>query len=124
MKYMLLIHNRPGFVEELTEDERTALFGEVDELMKELAESGEWVAGQALVDPSETRTVRAADAAGGPPVVTDGPYLEAKEHLAGYLTVDCETLDRAVDIASRWPDIRFGGYMEVRAIMGESGTEM
>ncbi|MFV2172203.1 YciI family protein [Actinomadura sp. LOL_016] len=121
---MLLIHNRPGFVEELTEDERTALFGEVDELMKELAESGEWVAGQALVDPSETRTVRAADAAGGPPVVTDGPYLEAKEHLAGYLTVDCETLDRAVEIASRWPDIRFGGYMEVRAIMGESGTEM
>ncbi|QFG21968.1 YciI family protein [Actinomadura sp. WMMB 499] len=127
MKYMLLIHNRLGFVEELTEDERTALFGEVDAIMKELAESGEWVGGEALVDPSETRTVRAAGTAGtagAPPVVTDGPYLEAKEHLAGYLTVDCETLERAVEIASRWPDLRFGGYMEVRAVMGESGTEM
>lgn len=124
MKYMLLIHNRPGFVEELTEEERTALFGEVDALMKELEESGELVGGQALVDPSEARTVRGGASAAAPPVVTDGPYLEAKEHLAGYITVDCDTIDRAVEIASRWPDVRFGGYMEVRAIMGESGTEM
>ncbi len=45
MKYMLLIHNRPGFVEELTEAEREALFGEVDAIMKELTESGSWSAG-------------------------------------------------------------------------------
>ncbi|WP_262402499.1 YciI family protein [Actinomadura sp. CNU-125] len=121
---MLLIFNRPGFVEELTEDERTALFGEVDGLMKELADSGEWVGGEALADPSETRTVRAAGPAGAPPVVTDGPFVEAKEQFAGYLTVDCDSLDRAVEIASRWPDVRFGGRMEVRAVMGESGTEM
>ena len=46
MKYMLLIHNRPGFVEELTEDERTELFGEVDRIMGELTESGELVGGR------------------------------------------------------------------------------
>lgn len=55
MKYMLLIWNRPGFTEELTERERTALFGEVDEIMKELTESGELVGGQALADRRRPR---------------------------------------------------------------------
>ncbi|WP_210748255.1 YciI family protein [Actinomadura latina] len=119
---MLLIHNRPGFVEELTEAEREALFGEVDAIMRELTESGEMVGGNALADPSRTKTVRAAK--DGQPAVTDGPFLEAKEHFAGYLTVDCETEQRAVEIASRWPDVRYGGYMEVRALMTEAGTEM
>ena len=121
MKYMLLIHNRPGFVEELTEEERTALFGEVGAIIEELTASGEWVAGEALADPSTTKTVRGKD---GRPAVTDGPFLEAKEHFAGYLTVDCETPERAVEIASRWPDVRYGGYLEVRAVMEQAGTEM
>lgn len=121
MKYMLLIFNRPGFVEELTEQERDALFGEVGAIMKELEESGELVGGEALADPSTTKTVREKD---GRPAVTDGPFLEAKEHFAGYLTVDCETLERAVEIARRWPDVRFGGHMEVRAVMNDAGTEM
>ncbi|WP_243717346.1 YciI family protein [Actinomadura darangshiensis] len=118
---MLLIFNRPGFLEELTEDERTALFAEVDGIMKELNDSGEWVGGEALADPSATKTVLAR---GGQPAVTDGPFLEAKEHFAGYLTVDCESQERAVEIARRWPDIRYGGRMEVRAVMSGSGTEM
>jgi hypothetical protein len=119
---MLLIHNRPGFVEELTEAEREALFGEVDALMKELTESGELVGGNALADPSGTKTVRAGK--DGRPAVTDGPFLEAKEHFAGYIMVDCESAERAVEIAARWPDVRHGGHMEVRAIMHEAGTEM
>ncbi|MFA1551375.1 YciI family protein [Actinomadura chokoriensis] len=118
---MLLIYNRPGFVEELTEAEREELFGEVDAIMRELTESGEMVGGDALADPSRTKTVRARD---GQPAVTDGPFLEAKEHFAGYLAVDCESQERAVEIASRWPDVRYGGYMEVRAIMTGAGAEM
>ncbi|WP_443612984.1 sigma-70 family RNA polymerase sigma factor [Actinomadura madurae] len=55
---MLLIYNRPGFVEELGEAERDALFAEVGAIMKELEESGEWVGGEALADPSTTKTVR------------------------------------------------------------------
>jgi hypothetical protein len=121
VKYMLLIFNRPGFVEELTEAERDALFADVDTIMKELNESGEWVGGEALADPSTTKTVRER---GGQPAVTDGPFLEAKEHFAGYLTVDCESEERAVEIAKRWPDVRYGGHMEVRALMNDSGTEM
>ena len=121
MKYMLLIYNRPGFAEQMSEQERTELFGEVDAIIAELTESGEWVAGQALADPSNTRTVRMR---GGQTDVTDGPFLESKEQFAGYLTVDCESIERAEEIAARWPDVRYGGAMEVRAIMEEAGTEL
>jgi hypothetical protein len=121
MKFMLMIYNRPGFVESLTEQERTDLFAEVDSIMNELTESGELVGGQALADPSGARTVRLR---GGQPEVTDGPFVESKEQFAGYVAVDCDSIERAAEIAARWPDVRFGGAMEVRAIMDEAGTEM
>jgi hypothetical protein len=109
-----------GFLETLSDDERTELFAEVDTIMKELTESGELVGGQALADPSNTKTVRVRD---GVPAVTDGPYLEAKEHLAGYLTVDVASVERALEIAARWPDAKLTA-MEVRPVMHEAGTEM
>jgi hypothetical protein len=120
VKYMLLIYNNPAMYEAWSEPERAALFGEVDEIMNELATSGELVRGEALADPSNTRTVRVRD---GVPVVTDGPLAEAKEQFAGYLVVDCETADRAVEIAARWPDAKHFA-MEVRPIMHTSGSEM
>ncbi|MBQ0990562.1 YciI family protein [Micromonospora sp. H61] len=121
MKYMLLIWNRPGFTEELSEQERTTLFGEVDEIMKELTETGELIGGQALASPSQTSTVRLVN---GSPEVLDGPFMESKEQFAGYLAVDCDSPQRAAEIAARWPDVRYGGAMEVRPIMDEAGTEM
>ena len=57
MKYMLLIYVNPEFVAELSEQERTDLFGEVDAIMQDLRESGELVGGEALADASTTRTV-------------------------------------------------------------------
>ena len=120
MKYMLLIYNNPATYEAWSEQERAALFGDVDVIMKELTESGELVGGEALADPSQTKTVRVRD---GVPAITDGPFAEAKEQFAGYLTVECESLERAVEIATRWPDARYFA-MEVRAVMNTSGTEM
>lgn len=120
VKYMLLIYNRPGFVEELSEAERDELFGEVDAIMKELTETGELIGGDALADPSQTKTVRVRE---GVPAVTDGPFVEAKEQFAGYLLVECETTERAVEIAARWPDAKQWA-MEVRPVMVQSGTEM
>jgi hypothetical protein len=110
---MLLIYNNPATYEAWSEEERTALFGEVDEIMTELRESGELVGGEGLADASTSKTVRVRD---GVPAVTDGPFAEAKEQMAGYLMVDCETEDRAVEIAARWPDARYFA-MEVRAVM-------
>ena len=120
MKYMLLIYNNPATFDSLSEEERDGLMGEVDALMTELTESGEWVGGEALADSSQTRTVRVR---GGVPAVTDGPYAEAKEQLAGYCMVDCESPERAIEIAARWPDARFWA-MQVRPVMDTAGTEM
>jgi hypothetical protein len=110
---MVLIYNRPGFVQDLTEAERGELFGEVDAILKELTDSGELLSTEALADPSTTRTVRVRD---GAPAVTDGPFIEAKEQFAGYLLLDCANLERAIDVAARWPDAkRFA--MEVREVL-------
>ncbi len=119
MKYMLLIYSNTAIWETLSKEELDGLMGEADALMKELADSGEWVGGEALADPSQTRTVRVRD---GVPATTDGPFLEAKEHLAGYCVIDCETPERAAEIAARWPDARLCA-MEVRPIMDGAGTE-
>lgn len=120
MKYMLLIYNNPATYEAWSEQERAALFGEVDVIMKELTESGELVGGEALADSSNTTTVRVRD---GVPVISDGPFAEAKEQLAGYLMVECESPQRAAEIAARWPDARYFA-MEVRPVMNTSGMEM
>jgi hypothetical protein len=117
MKYMLLIHNRSGYVDELSDADRDALMAQVDAIMKELTESGELIRGEALADPAQTRTVRVRD---GVPAVTDGPFIEAKEQFAGYLLVDCDTPERATEIAASWPDARYFA-MEVRAVTHQSG---
>jgi hypothetical protein len=56
-------------------------------------------------------------------VITDGPLAEAKAHFGGYLIVDCESIDRAVEIAARWPSASFAP-LEVRPIMDFGGVEM
>lgn len=120
VKYVLLIYNNLATYESWSEQERAALFGEVDTIMQELTASGELVGTEALADASQAKTIRVRD---GVPAITDGPFAEAKEQLAGYLMVECESLDRAVEIAARWPDARYFA-MEVRPVMNTSGTEM
>jgi hypothetical protein len=116
MKYMLLIYNNRAAIEGLSEQERAEVFGVVDTIVAELKESGELVDTNALADPTTAKTVRLA---GGVVAATDGPFAEAKEQFAGYLTVDVESEERALDIAKRWPDPAFGGAIEVRAVMNE-----
>ncbi len=120
MKYMLLIYQNPAGFEALSEEERSTVFADVDEIVKELTESGELLGGEGLADPSNTKTVKVRE---GVPAVTDGPYLESKEHLVGYCLVECESVERATDIATRWPDARYWA-VEVRPLMVAAGTEM
>ncbi|WP_328904873.1 YciI family protein [Streptomyces sp. NBC_00234] len=68
-------------------------------LNDDLAESGEMVDGQGLGEPAKTRFVGLGD--DGRTVITDGPYGETKELLAGYWVLDCENLERVTEIASR-----------------------
>lgn len=120
MKYILLIYQHPGFWETLPEDERKAILSEVDEIVAELTESGELLGGEGLADPSHAKSVRVRE---GAPAVTDGPFIEAKEQLAGYCLFQTETPERAIEIAARWPDARYVG-VELRPLMTPSGTEM
>lgn len=121
MKYMLLIHANPATVTGRSEAETMKVYAEIDAITKELSESGELIGGEVLADVSQSKVVRVT---GGVPVTTDGPFVEAKEHLAGYLIVETDSEKRAIDIAARWPDASEGGAMEVRPIMDIGGTEM
>ena len=120
MKYMLMIYNNQSTYESLPEAEREEIFGAVGVIMDELKESGELIGGMALADQSLGKTVRVRD---GVITTTDGPFAEAKEQFAGYLAVDCDTEERAVEIAARWPDARYFA-MEVRPIMHDSGADL
>jgi hypothetical protein len=120
MKYMLLIYDSAETRARFMGPEGTALMAEMDELLGELTESGELLSTHGLADPANTKTVRVRD---GVPAVTDGPLAEAKEHFGGYLIVECETPERAVEIAVRFPASQFHP-LEVRPIMEPSGEEM
>jgi hypothetical protein len=120
VKYLLLIYQNPSSWQLLSEDERQSLMHDAGSIMNALTASGEWVGGEALADPSTAKSVRVRD---GVPAITDGPYAESKEQMVGFCIVDCESTERAVDIATRWPDARLWG-VEVRPLMGADGVEM
>ncbi len=118
MKYMILLYDNADMRDLFSA--RGDLIEEMNVLLEEITQSGELVATEPLADPAQTRTVRPAD---GMPVVTDGPLAEAKEHFGGYLIVDCETSERAVEIAARWPSVRFAP-IEVRPILDVGGADL
>jgi hypothetical protein len=129
VKYVLLVYSNPAswvhpmFLhqhETLSPEERDARMTAFTGLPKEIAESGELIDGATLADPINTTTVRIRDDA---LAATDGPFVDTKEHLAGYLVIDCESHERAVEIASRFPDARLSA-IEVRPLMEMSGLEM
>ncbi|MEU8757679.1 YciI family protein [Streptomyces sp. NPDC048659] len=82
-----------------SERDLSAMFAYMTAVSDDLAESGELVDAQGLVEPARTRFVTAD--AEGRPVVTDGPYGETKEVLAGYWVLDCASLERVTEIAAR-----------------------
>jgi len=80
-----------------------------------LQERGAWQGAEALRRASLARTVRGQDSR---IVVTDGPFAETKEHLAGYYLVDCNGWDEALELASMIPSVATGhASIEVRPIL-------
>jgi hypothetical protein len=76
-----------------------AHIGFMKRFARELQEAGELVGAEGLASPEYARIVRAGTS--GAPEVTDGPFAEAKEFLAGYWIVDVPTTHRAYEIAAR-----------------------
>ena len=122
MKFLLLMQINSEVLEALSDDQRAFIEKGHGDFMTMIRESGELIVTQALADPSNSAVVRVRD---GVPVVTDGPYLEAKEFLGGYYLVDCADRDRALELAAMIPDASIEGLgVEVRPVMFSAGLEM
>jgi hypothetical protein len=99
----------------MSAEDVAAMHAYMASLNKELEESGELVDAQGLTAPVHARRVQLQNRT---PVVTDGPYPETQEVLAGYNIVDCDSFDRACQIAARFinPDNE-GEYVDVRPVL-------
>jgi hypothetical protein len=117
---MLLIYGNEETWRSFPEDELQTVIAGTDALHAELRESGEFIGAWGVGDQVQAKTVRVRD---GAPVVTDGPYIEAKEYLGSFDIIDCESLERALEIAARVPYARYG-EVEVRPLLHEAGEEM
>src|SRR6266540_712505 len=117
MKYMLLIHQgttptpqSPDDWARLSEDEQKAIYA----AYKAINETPGVTPGHGLQPPETATTVRVQD---GKTLTTDGPFVETKEALGGYLLFEAEDLDAAIELAARIPAARMGGAIEVRPVM-------
>ncbi|MEU9378227.1 YciI family protein [Streptomyces sp. NPDC048255] len=138
MKYMLMILGKQDDYDAMSgkgtgdspawsEAELQAMYAHMGAINDDLAESGELVDAQGLTEPRQARLVTAG--ADGAPVVSDGPYGEAKEVLAGYWVVDVPDFARAAEIAARAyacpvPEGSPNYPVVVQPVDSGSGTEM
>ncbi|RLP97337.1 hypothetical protein EAD98_07365 [Micromonospora sp. CV4] len=125
MKYMILLYGSQKDYDVLTgrttdrpamsAEQIAAMHKHMETFHQALAESGELVDARGLSEPVHARRVQVRD---GAPVVTDGPYPETQEVLAGYTIVECASFDRATEIAAGLvdPDAP-GGYVDVRPVL-------
>ena len=131
-KFLLMVNHDNGVVNgpmsEWEPDEVRAHMNYYEILGRELTESGEQIQFMALADPRLARIVRSDGTSA--PVVTDGPFPESKEVLAGFQVVDVESEARAIDIAARVSavpgpgGVRLQQPVEVRQVMDESGGDV
>ena len=108
MKYMILTYasqrdydemaGKPTGEQTWSGEDFAAMAAFMESFNKELADSGELVETRALAAPVLTRRLQLQE---GVPVVTDGPYAETQEVLAGYWIVECDSFDRATELAAR-----------------------
>ena len=130
MKYMILTYasqqdydgmagkdtDKPAW----TAEDFAAMGAFMEKFNNDLIESGELVETRGLAAPVLTRRLSSKD---GAAVVTDGPYAETQEVLAGYWIVECESFDRATEIAARLGDtpapesVRATAYADIRPIV-------
>jgi len=125
MKYMILLYGsqqdydllagQPTGKPAMSPEQVAAMHAYMGSLHQELDEAGELVDARGLTAPVHARRVQLRS---GVPVVTDGPYPETQEVLAGFTVVECDSFDRATEIAARFvnPDAD-GEYVDVRPVL-------
>lgn len=117
MKFMLLIHqgatptpHDPEAWGQLSQEEQAAVYADY----KAINETPGVTPGVQMQSPEMATTVRVQD---GRTLTTDGPFVEMKEALGGYLFFDADDLDAAIGLAARIPAARMGGAIEVRPVV-------
>lgn len=117
MKYMLLIHqgdsptpHDPEAWATLSENEQKAVYADY----QSINQTPGVTPGAGLDVPETATTVRVQD---GKTLTTDGPFVEIKEAIGGFLLYEADNLDAAIELAARVPAARLGGAVEVRPIM-------
>jgi hypothetical protein len=107
VKYALLVYNREGMREAMTAEERHRFDAAVNEVLAR-PNVGPWVR---LREVESATTVRHGDRG---LFLTDGPFVDSKEYLAGFIVVDAANLDEALEVAAELEELRPGGAIEVR----------
>jgi len=118
MKYLLLVTWDSEHMNAQPDQDPAAAKAAAEEepfpWLDELRARDAWVIGDQLVAPRRARTVRVRD---GRKTVTDGRFTETKEAIGGFDLIEADSLDEAVEIASRHP-VAAVGAIEVRALLG------
>jgi hypothetical protein len=123
VKYLILIYSNPAsreIWEGFSDDQRAEGYRYYAALTEELAAAGELIVSEALADPSLTTRVSVRD---GQTLTSDGPFAETKELVGGFFLLECESHERAVEIAARVPEAELG-LVEVRPVLELGGTEL
>ncbi len=117
MKYLLLVYHNEDRFQIMPEGTRKDMLAESIQLCHQLNSKGQYVHASPLQPEATATIVRVRD---GKSTVTDGPFIETKEQLAGYFLVDTENQEEAIKIAQRVPGARIG-TVEVRPVREVSG---
>ena len=116
MKFMVTLVTDGSSMEGMTREERAQFSLKMGEFMSEIESAGVLLHTDALAPVSDAKTLRRSR--GGKVVVTDGPFAETKEQIAGYMVLECEDINDAVGWIERMPVA--GGAVEVRPLAGRS----
>ena len=117
MKYMLLVHHHEASFAQLSEGTKSAMLDESVALTHTLLASGQYLSASPLHQASSAAIVRVRE---GTTQITDGPFAETHEQIAGYFLVKASDLNDAIRIAARVPGARIG-TVEVRPVRAISG---
>jgi len=114
MKYILLFGGNEERWDTMSEADRNGMYGRIGEWWSKHSASGKIFGGEELQPAATATTVRHQ---GEKTVVTDGPFIEAKETVGGFALVDVADLDEAIELAKTWPA---KGAVEIRPLVAES----
>ena len=107
MQYVMLIHEKPGLLNDIADEQRQAIPGEYYAITSDpRVTPGVWM------KPADAATTVRVNQ--GQLLVTDGPFADTKEVFGGYFVLEANNLDEAIEIAARVPQARFGGSVEIR----------